>query len=107
MTTAYELRCRECGKTFGLQPLATCEACGTPLEVVFDLNVARMRFTREAVACGPMSMERYRALLPIPDGYELATPAGMTPLLRAPRLASHIGARNLYIKNDAVCLPTL
>ena len=107
VTTAYELRCRECGKTFGLQPLATCEACGAPLEVVFDLNVARMRFTRESVARGPMSMERYRALLPIPDGYELATPAGMTPLMRAPRLASHIGARNLYIKNDAVCLPTL
>lgn len=107
MTTAYELRCQECGKTFGLQPLATCEACGAPLEVAFDLNVARMRFTREAVEHGPLSMERYRALLPIPEGYELATPAGMTPLMKAPRLAAHIGARNLYIKNDAVCLPTL
>jgi len=107
VTTAYELRCRECGKTFGLQPLAVCSACGAPLEVAFDLDVARMRFTREAVAKGPMSMERYRALLPIPEGYELATPAGMTPLMQAPRLGSHIGARNLWIKNDAVCLPTL
>src|SRR5208337_3768306 len=35
------------------------------------------------------------------------TPAGFTPLLRAPRLAQRIGASNLYIKNDAVCLPTL
>ncbi len=90
-----------------MQPLAVCSACGAPLEVAFDLDVARMRFTREAVAHGPMSMERYRALLPIPEGYELATPAGMTPLMQAPRLGSHIGARNLWIKNDAVCLPTL
>ena len=27
--------------------------------------------------------------------------------MKAPRLGAHIGARNLYIKNDAVCLPTL
>jgi threonine synthase len=31
----------------------------------------------------------------------------MTPLMAAPRLAQRIGATNLYIKNDAVCLPTL
>jgi threonine synthase len=27
--------------------------------------------------------------------------------MKAPRLGAHIGASNLYIKNDAVCLPTL
>jgi threonine synthase len=52
-------------------------------------------------------MWRYQALLPVPDSYIPTTPAGWTPLMRAPRLAEHIGARNLYIKNDAVCLPTL
>ncbi len=35
------------------------------------------------------------------------TPVGFTPLVSAPRLARQIGARNLYIKNDAVCMPTL
>ena len=34
-------------------------------------------------------------------------PPGLTPLLKAPRLAQRIGATNLYIKNDAVCMPTL
>jgi threonine synthase len=52
-------------------------------------------------------MWRYRALLPVADSYEPQTPAGLTPLVKAPRLAAHIGARNLYIKNDAVCMPTL
>ena len=52
-------------------------------------------------------MWRYRALLPVPDSYVPQTPAGLTPLVEAPRLAARIGARNLYIKNDAVCMPTL
>jgi threonine synthase len=75
--------------------------------VVFDLEYARSRFTREAISNGPLNMWRYRALLPVADSYEPQTPAGLTPLVKAPRLAAHIGARNLYIKNDAVCMPTL
>jgi len=104
---AYELRCRECGRSYGIQPLSICDECFSPLEVVFDLEAARSRFTREAVAQGPPNMWRYRALLPIPENYEPETPVGLTPLLKAPRLGARIGAANLYIKNDAVCLPTL
>lgn len=107
MTTSYELRCRECGKSYGNQPLSICDDCFSPLEVDFDLDYARGRFTREAIAAGPLSMWRYRALLPVSDSYIPTTPAGMTPLLAAPRLGTRIGAKNLYLKNDAVCLPTL
>src|SRR6202522_4052574 len=52
-------------------------------------------------------MWRYRALLPVDDSYEAQHPAGFTPLMKTPRLGARIGASNLYIKNDAVCLPTL
>jgi threonine synthase len=107
VTIAYELRCRECGKSYGVQPLSICDECFSPLEVVFDLEYARTRFTREAISQGPLNMWRYRALLPVSDSYEPQTPAGFTPLMKAPRLGKRIGARNLYIKNDAVCLPTL
>ena len=107
MSQAYELRCRECGKCYGNQPLSICEDCFSPLEVDFDLAYARSRFTREAISSGPLNMWRYRALLPVSDSYQPTTPAGMTPLLEAPRLASRIGARNLFLKNDAVCMPTL
>jgi threonine synthase len=107
VTTAYDLRCRECGKSYGVQPLSICDDCFSPLEVVFDLDYARTRFTRQAISQGPLNMWRYRALLPVADSYEPQTPAGFTPLMKAPRLGAHIGARNLYIKNDAVCLPTL
>jgi threonine synthase len=107
MAHAYELRCRECGKRYDNAPLSICDECFSPLEVQCDLEAARNTFTREAIARGPSSMWRYQALLPVPDDYVPATPAGRTPLLRAPRLAERIGATNLYIKNDAVCLPTL
>lgn len=107
MAAAYELRCRECGKRYENAPLSICDECFSPLEVMCDLEAAKGAFTREAIAGGPSSMWRYQALLPVPDSYEPGTPAGWTPLLRAPRLAGRIGARNLYIKNDAVCLPTL
>jgi threonine synthase len=103
----YELRCRECGRSYGIQPLSICDECFSPLEIVFDLEAARSRFTREAIAQGPLNMWRYRALLPIPENYEPQTPSGLTPLMKAPRLGARIGASNLYIKNDAVCLPTL
>jgi threonine synthase len=107
VTIAYQLRCRECGKTYGVQPLSYCDECFCSLEVVFDLDFARTRFTRESIASGPLNMWRYRALLPVSDDYVPQTPSGLTPLVQAPRLGAHIGARNLYIKNDAICMPTL
>ena len=91
MTTAYELRCRECGKTYGIQPLSICDECFSPLEVVYDLEYARTRFTREAISQGPLNMWRYRALLPVSDSYQPQTPVGLTPLMKAPRLGARIG----------------
>jgi threonine synthase len=107
MAVAFELRCRECGRSYGNAPLSICEDCFTPLEVFCDLEAARGEFTREKIAAGPTSMWRYKALLPVAEDFEPVTPAGWTPLLKAPNLGRRIGANNLYIKNDAVCMPTL
>jgi len=107
MASFYELCCRECGKRFPNQPLSACDECFSSLEVVYDLSEAKKTFTRERIAQGPQSMWRYQALLPVPNDFVPATPTGMTPLMAAPRLGKRIGATNLYIKNDAVCLPTL
>lgn len=107
MSTAYELRCRECGKSWGNQPKSICEDCFSPLEITYDYNAARETFTREAITAGPPNMWRYRDLLPLPDGYQPSLPVGFTPLFSAPQLAEQIGAQNVFLKNDAVCLPTL
>jgi threonine synthase len=105
--TIYELRCGECGKSYGNRPLSACPDCLAPLEVQYDLESVRGRFTRETVAKGPANIWRYKELLPIPAGYLPDLPVGFTPLVRARGLGKRIGATNLYVKNDAVCFPTL
>ncbi len=105
--TAYELRCNECGKSFGNRPQSACDNCLAPLEVQYDLDSLRGRVTRESIAAGPVSIWRYRELLPIPAGFEPDLPVGFTPLMRAKMLGKRIGATNLYVKNDAVCFPSL
>jgi threonine synthase len=103
----YELRCRECGKAWGNQPRSICEECFSPLEVVYDYDAIRPHLSRERIAARAPNMWRYSDLLPLPANYHAALPAGYTPLLAAPHLARHLGVTNLFLKNDAVCLPTL
>ena len=103
----YELRCRECNKSWGNVPKSICEDCFSPLEVFYDYDSIRPDFTREKIAQGPPNIWRYSALLPLPQDYSPTLPVGFTPLIAAPRLARQLGAKNLYVKNDAVCLPTL
>ena len=107
MALAYELRCRECDKRYENAPLSICDECFSPLEVFVDLDLAKSQVTRESIAQGPSSMWRYQALLPVPESYKPTTPAGWTSLVKAPNLGERIGASNLYLKNDAVCMPTL
>ncbi len=107
MAIAYELRCRECGKRYENAPLSICDECFSPLEVFVDLDLAKGTVTRESIAAGPSSMWRYQALLPVAESYVPQTPSGWTPLVKAPNLGKRIGATNLYVKNDAVCMPTL
>jgi len=103
----YELRCRECGKTWGNQPRSICDDCFSPLEVFYDYDSVRATFTRERISQQPPNMWRYAELLPLPEGFRPSLPVGFTPLLNAPHLAERLGTKRLFIKNDAVCLPTL
>ena len=103
----YQLKCNECGKTFGNRAQSACDDCLAPLEVHYDLDRVRGRFTRESVSAGPANIWRYKELLPIPKGFEPDLPVGFTPLVKAKQLGKRIGANNLFIKNDSVCFPTL
>ena len=103
----YELRCRECHKSWGNQPRSICEDCFSPLEVTYDYDALRALVTRERIASRAANMWRYAELLPLPQAYKASLPVGFTPLFGAPQLGKNFGATSLFIKNDAVCLPTL
>jgi len=103
----FELRCRECGKRTANAPRSFCEECFSPLEVVYDLDRVRRTFTPEQIAERPTNMWRYSELLPVPEGYKSTLPTGFTPLVSARKLGVKLGLNHLYVKNDAVCFPTL
>jgi len=104
---AMHLKCRECARTYPLEPLAACEECWAPLEVVYDYGKLWADLRREDVAQRPGSMWRYRELLPLNNEPWVGKQTGFTPLVAAPRLARALGVRELYVKNDAVNHPTL
>src|SRR5579864_737060 len=107
MAEHYQLKCRECGKLWGNQPRSFCDECLSPLEVSYDMEAARGLFTRKNIEAGPTNLWRYGALLPLAEGFQSTLPTGFTPLVEARHLSKQLGARNLYVKNDAVCFPTL
>ena len=107
MTARYTLRCRECHRDWGNRPTSICENCLAPLDVKYDLEAARPTFTPKNISSRPNNIWRYAELLPIPDGYSVDLPVGMTPLVAAPRLGERLGSRRLLLKNDAVCFPSL
>ncbi len=67
--TLYELRCRECGKTWGNIPRSFCEDCFSPLEVAYDYEALKKTVRREDLAARDFNMWRYAELLPLPEGY--------------------------------------
>src|SRR6478672_7150150 len=108
-TTAYakSLACKECGAEYELKATHVCEFCFGPLEVSYDYDAIRRNVTRESIQAGPNSIWRYKAFLPVTTQTPIDVGTGMTPLVRANRLARRLGIKNLYIKNDAVNMPTL
>ena len=107
MSDLYELRCKECGKAWGNAPRSFCEDCFSPLEVSFDYDSLKKTVRRESLAGRSFNMWRYAEFLPLPEGYVAPSAVGGTPLVTASKLGARWGVKNLFIKNDAVCFPSL
>ncbi|MCJ7490552.1 MAG: threonine synthase [Dehalococcoidia bacterium] len=100
MSYAKALHCRECGREYPLQPSHVCEFCFGPLEVTYDYDAQRKAVSRRSIESGPLSLWRYRDLLPCDADRAVDLNAGFTPLLRARNLGEALGLSQLYIKND-------
>ena len=95
------LRCKECKTEYPLDARYVCEQCFGPLEVRYasreGLDPAE---AKRRILAGPYSIWRYADFLPVEHPHS-ALGAGWTPLLRADRLAKHLGIGELWVKNDA------
>jgi len=101
------LKCRECGREYPLAATHVCEYDFGPLEVAYDYDRIKQSMTRAAIQSRPMTMWRFRELLPVAGDPTVGLEVGGTPLIKADRLAKRLGLRELWIKNDTVNYPTL
>jgi threonine synthase len=105
--TFTRLVSKEGGTEYPLKAINVCEETFAPLEVDYDYDLIRSRVSRESIQAGPNSIWRYRDFLPVESENPIDVGTGMTPLVKSTRLARRLGLKNLYIKNDAVNMPTL
>jgi threonine synthase len=96
------LKCKECGETYALEALYVCERCFGPLEVAYDYGALDdPDELKRKIQAGPSSLWRYADFLPFARRPPTALDAGLTPLVRAERLADRLGLGEVYVKNDA------
>ena len=107
MEKVLGLKCRECEREYPKEPLHVCEFCFGPLEVNYDYEAIQKSISRNSIEQGPESLWRYIDLLPIDGEPTDGLNSGWTPLIRAKNLGDALGVKELYIKDDSVCHPTL
>ena len=107
MDKVFGLKCRECERKFPKEPLHVCEFCFGPLEVDYNYEAIQKSISRQSIEDGPESLWRYIDLLPIDGEPTDGLNSGFTPLIRAKNLGDALGVKEIYIKDDSVCHPTL
>ncbi|HET8975260.1 MAG TPA: threonine synthase [Solirubrobacterales bacterium] len=96
------LNCKECGTSYALGAAFFCESCFGPLEVRYDFSGLDAESLKRKIQAGSHGIWRYADFLPF-EGTRPGDPLepGMTPLVKADRLAERLGLGEVWVKNDA------
>jgi threonine synthase len=95
------LKCKECGSDYELGAAFFCESCFGPLEVRYDFSKLDPEEARRKISAGSRGIWRYADFLPFEGRPQDPLEPGLTPLIRADRLAERLGLEEVWIKNDA------
>jgi threonine synthase len=95
------LRCKECGAAYPLEARYVCERCFGPLETAYDLSGLDPAEAKRKIQAGSRGIWRYADFLPFADRPKDPLEPGLTPLVRADRLAERLGLGEVWVKNDA------
>lgn len=95
------LSCKECGTAYPLEARYVCEQCFGPLGVAYDHAGLDPAEARRKIQAGPQGIWRYADFLPFDERPRDPLAPGLTPLLRADRLAERLGLAEVWVKNDA------
>lgn len=101
------LECANCGEHYDInKPQGLCLKCQRPLWVRYDLDAIKQNVSKSDLKNRPTNLWRYMELLPIKDQSKIVSfDETMTPVVKAPRLASAFGIDHLFIKDESR-LPT-
>ena len=96
------LKCKECGAGYELDASYVCENCFGPLEVAYDYSGLEAAEVKRRIQAGSQGIWRYSDFLPFEGRASDPLEPGLTPLLKADRLAERLGTgAEIWIKNDA------
>lgn len=96
------LKCKECGSEYELGASYFCEKCFGPLEVTYDHSRLDAVEAKRRIQAGSQGIWRYADFLPFAGRPGDPLEPGLTPLLRADRLAERLGLEaEVWVKNDA------
>jgi threonine synthase len=96
------LKCKECGTTYAESAAYFCEQCFGPLEVSYDHSGLDAAEAKRRIQAGSHGIWRYSDFLPTSGSPGDPLEPGLTPLVRADRLADQLGTdAEIWIKNDA------
>lgn len=106
MSYLLHLECFRCRRQYPPGRLFQgCPACGPdrPSNVycVYDYGRLAGVFGAGKLDGRPLTMWRYRELLPVADGPAVTLDEGMTPLVPCPRLGARYGLRRLFVKDES------
>jgi threonine synthase len=100
--SATSLRCKECGTQYKLDASYVCENCFGPLEVAYDFSGLDAVSAKRRIQAGSRGIWRYGDFLPFVGRPGDPLEPGLTPLVRADRLAERLDLDvELWVKNDA------
>ena len=100
------LECSKCGKAYDASQVLNQCACGAPLLVRYDLELAMRHLRPHEMARRSGSLWRYHELLPVQKADNIVTLGeGMTPMLPLVKTGDYLGLNHLYLKDEGL-MPT-
>ena len=98
----FLLKCIGCGERYTREEVIyVCRKCGDLLDVNYDYQAVKEKLDPAEWAKRPLNVWRYRELLPILNpNLIVSLKEGGTRLHECSRLATELGVKKLYIKNE-------
>jgi len=103
MPNVTHLECSLCANRFIANKVHNLCSCGGTLYVRYDLPAIKATWTQDSLRFTRSDLWRYLPVLPVQHAASIVSLGeGMTPLIRAHRLGTAIGAENLWVKDEGL-----